>query len=100
MIRDTSLDQEARRYLLKGQGEYRADGQAADWGYVRVVVRQFGAAGVDVWFYRANDPCNSRARHVEFGRTGGEMLLEPGEILDLHNRQKAPDLDAGPVLEA
>lgn len=58
MVRDTSMHQEARRYLLKGEGWHAADGLAADLGYDRVQVRPFIEAGVDVWFFRPNDPCN------------------------------------------
>lgn len=75
-VPDNSLTAEARRWLLKGAGEYAADGKAADLGYVRVDVRPFGKRGADVRFYRGDGPRS--AHHVEFGRTGGEMLLSPG----------------------
>ena len=77
MIRDNSLLEEAVQYLLKGRGEYGAAGRAKSLGFSKVIVKPFGKKAVDVWFYRANDPCNCRSWHVEFGRTGGEMLLGP-----------------------
>ena len=76
-VPDDSMTAEARRWLLKGEGEYAADGKAADLGYAKVKVKPFSAAGADVWFFRSDDPEGSH--HVEFGRTGGEMLVPPGE---------------------
>lgn len=78
MMRDESMTVEARRYLLKGQGVHEADGLAADLGYVQVRVKPFSEAGVDVWFYRHCDSPRG-SHHVEFGRTGGEMLMLEGD---------------------
>jgi hypothetical protein len=75
MIQDESMTEEARRFLLKGEGKYEADGMAASLGFETVVVKPFGLVGVDVWFLRPDDPCKCRSHHVEFGRTGGEMIL-------------------------
>ena len=58
MISDNSMDEEARRWVLKGEGWHKPDGLAARLGYDRVQVRPFSTSGVDVWFYRPNDPCN------------------------------------------
>lgn len=73
--RDETFTPLARNYLLRGAGEYPAEGIAADLGFDRVVVKPFSTGGVDVWFYMPDDPCNCRSHHVEFGRTGGEIFL-------------------------
>lgn len=72
---DNTMTQEAVKYLLKGQGTYEADGFSAEMGFATVTVKPFGREMVDVWFYKADDPCNCKSHHVEFGRTGGEMLI-------------------------
>jgi hypothetical protein len=79
MIRDNSMHVEARRYLMKGEGIHPADGLALELGYEHVNVKPFSTAGADVWFFRANDPCNCRSHHVEFGVTGGEIIVEGDE---------------------
>lgn len=61
-------------------GEVGADGRLAatdepyEYGFRSWKIRAFSRAGIDVWLYRDGDPCNCRSWHVEFGRTGGEML--------------------------
>jgi len=78
--RDDLLTEEAVRFVLKGQGSYLADGFAEECGFTNVVVRPFGKRGIDIWFYKLNDPNNCYCQHVEFGRTGGEcLILEDGK---------------------
>ncbi len=75
IARDDSLTEEAARYLLMGGGTHPASGLAESLGYEDVQVRPFGTKGADVWFFRANDPNCCGCSHVEFGRTGGDMMI-------------------------
>lgn len=56
MTRDDSMTAHAAMFLLRGQGEYQAEGLSAELGYSKVSVKPFGDSGADVWFYRADDP--------------------------------------------